>query len=97
MVATLILSATALASALFVLRQQRLELMHQVAKLHTQIRHTRQDLWERQVRIAAHAKLPQLQQSIKQAQLELESWVPVDADQQPFLLVAGEVPHDEQP
>jgi hypothetical protein len=49
----LVIFAALLALGTLIMRQQRLEAMHQMVKSHSQINHDRQAIWDYQVRIAS--------------------------------------------
>lgn len=68
----------AVAAALLSLRQQRLQTMHEIARLHEQMDAARQRTWDLQVRIAQQLEPGALQAALKRASLELEPLVPMD-------------------
>jgi len=68
----LVLFAILLGMSLFVLRQQRLHLMNQVAVVYGQIQRSRQELWDLQVRIAEQAQPQKLREAIWRTRLDLE-------------------------
>jgi len=72
MVAALIAFATLVGTMLYAMRQQRLQYMHQITALHSQVNQHRQDLWDLQTKIAKSVGPMKLHESIEQAQLELE-------------------------
>ena len=75
-VLVVMLLAVLTASALLTLRQRRIEINHDVAKLHGQIREARYDLWNVQTSIAEHLNPRLMRASIVRAELELEPIVP---------------------
>ena len=81
-------------SVLFALRQRRLQLMHDVTQLHSQIRHDRQRLWNLQVQIAKQTKPDRLHQAITHTGLEVEPITPAAGNGRPVpLLTAAEPDH----
>jgi len=77
--AVCVILAVAIAMSLLALRQRRIDQMHQIAAHHREMRQARQQLWQLQVQIADELKPASLQESIKQAGLELEPVIPVTA------------------
>jgi cell division protein FtsL len=69
---------TVLAAVLLGLRQQRLQMMHEMARTHSQINTARQDVWDLQVRIAERMEPEFLRAAIQRAGLELEPITPSD-------------------
>jgi cell division protein FtsL len=59
-------------SAVFSLRQQRLELMHEITGLHRQMNRDRQRTWDMQVRIADRTRPGALRDAIARAGLDME-------------------------
>lgn len=72
MVVVLIAFAILVGTMLYAMRQQRLQYMHQITALHSQVNQHRQDLWDLQTKIAQSVGPMKLHESIEQAQLELE-------------------------
>ena len=68
--------ATAIAAALLALRQQRLTLMHDMARLREQMDTSRRATWDMQVRIAGKMDPPRLAKAIERAKLKLEPSTP---------------------
>ncbi len=68
----LILAGTATAAALLWLRQQRLELAHDIANAHRQIDEARQATWDLQVKVACYVEPNSLNQALARAELKLE-------------------------
>lgn len=77
----LVMVTTVVGATLLGLRQQRLQLMHEMAGLHSQIDQARQATWDMQIRIAELAEAGALEQAIERAQLELEPVTPSDLEQ----------------
>lgn len=71
-----ILAVAAVAVVLLGYRQQRFESMHEMAKLHSQINNSRQEIWETQVRIAGRLQPERLAKSIERSKLALQPAVP---------------------
>lgn len=67
-----ILFATVIGSALLDMRQQRLETMHAMVRLHREMDDVRQKTWDLQVRIAGHTEPEKLREAVEQADLSLE-------------------------
>ncbi len=68
----LIIAGTATAAALLWLRQQRVELAHEITTAHQQIDATRQATWDLQVKVAAFVEPNSLNQALARAELDLE-------------------------
>lgn len=77
----LVMVTTVVGATLLGLRQQRLQLMHEMAGLHSQIDRARQATWDMQTRIAQLTEAGALEQAIERAELELESVTPADITQ----------------
>lgn len=73
---TVVVFATAVAAVLLGLRQQRLQVMHEMAQLHAQINEDRQAMWDLQVRIAERMQPEALHEAIARAGLEVEPITP---------------------
>ena len=86
----LIVASVLAATALLALRQQRYELGHQMVETTRRIDQTRRELWDVKTRLAARVNPRTLNQAIAQAQLKLETLVPLDAakPQPPATVVA---------
>ncbi len=69
---TALVLAVVIGSAVFTLRQQRLELMHEIAGLHGQMNRDRQATWDTQVRIAEHTGPEALNEALTRVGLEME-------------------------
>lgn len=80
-----IVFAAAVGAALLGLRQHRLELMHDMVRVHREMDAVRQQTWDVQVRIAEQLEPEALRQAIEQADLSLEPAAP------PALLPQGPV------
>ncbi len=78
LLALIIFTAT-VAVVLLGYRQQRLEVMNEMTRLHGQIDQSRQAMWDLQVKIADHVEPPALLKAIGRAQLKLESTTPVSS------------------
>ena len=74
-----IVFATAIGVVLLSLRQQRLAMMHDMAKLRDQMDVSRQQTWDMQVRIAAKIDPPRLAKAIERAKLKVEPNTPGSA------------------
>jgi hypothetical protein len=74
-----ILAIVLTAAALLALRQQRYELGHQMVETTRRIDQARRELWEVRTHLAARVNPHTLNQAIAQAQLKLETLVPLDA------------------
>ncbi len=66
-----IVCAGALAAVMLQLRQQRLELAHQLNKLHEDIEHVQIQLWNQQLQIATCTAPNAIQQTVKQYEMTL--------------------------
>jgi len=64
--------AVLIGSAVFSMRQQRLELMHEVTALHRQMNRDRQATWDTQVRIAGRTSPKALHDAIARSGLDME-------------------------
>lgn len=73
---TLIVFIAAVAVLVLSYRQQRLEMMNEMTRLHRQIDHSRQKMWDLQVKIADHIDPAALAKAIDRAHLKLESSTP---------------------
>jgi hypothetical protein len=69
---TVILFAAAIAMSLIYLRHQRLEMMNEMTRLHSQMNHSRQDVWDLQERIATKSQPAGLAAAITRTKLQLE-------------------------
>jgi len=76
-----VLFAAGVAAVILTLRHQRYETMHEMAMIHRQIDISRQNLWDRQTRIAAELKPELMRQTIEDARLKL---IPVAPTIQPI-------------
>lgn len=82
---TALVLAVVIGSAVFSLRQQRLELMHEITGLHRQMNRDRQATWDMQVRIAGRTRPEALRDAISRAGIEMEPAVaPAQATDGPF-------------
>lgn len=68
--------ATAVAAVLLGLRQQRLEMMNEMARMHGEINTSRQDVWDLQVKIAERMEPEALNAAIARVGLQLEPITP---------------------
>ncbi len=89
MMLALTVYVTVLGTALLWFRQERLHIMHAVAVLHTQINHTRQGLWDLQVRIADLTGPRALGDAIARSSLDMQPVTGVPGPSQPILSAAG--------
>ncbi len=69
---TALVLAVLIGTAIFNLRQQRLELMHEITVLHRQMNRDRQATWDAQVRIASQTSPKVLQEALARAGLTME-------------------------
>ena len=69
---TALVFAVAIGAAVFNLRQQRLELMHEITGLHRQMNSDRQATWDTQVRIAERAQPQALREALARAGMDME-------------------------
>lgn len=69
---TALVLAVLVGAAIFNLRQQRLELMHEITVLHRQMNQDRQATWDTQVRIASQTNPQALQDALTRAGLTME-------------------------
>ena len=60
-----------IAVGLLALRQEELELMHEMTKMHKQIDETRREIWDIQVKIAEESTPRELQDAMREANMEL--------------------------
>lgn len=67
---------TALAAVLLGMRQQRLQMMHEMARMHSKINASRQEVWDLQVKIAERMEPEFLKAAIARAELQLEPITP---------------------
>ena len=75
---TVVVFAAAVGAVLLGLRQQRLQLMHEMARTHAQMNRSRQDTWNLQVEIAEKTQPTELREAIDRLNLELEPITPTD-------------------
>ena len=85
---TVVIVATAVAAVLLGLRQQRLQLMHEMAAMHSRINDNRQVMWDLQVRIAERTQPEALHAALARAELEVQPIVP-DTPATPLTEVPG--------
>lgn len=69
---TALVLAVIVGAAVFNLRQQRLELMHEITVLHRQMNQDRQATWDTQVRIASQTNPQALRDALTRAGLTME-------------------------
>lgn len=69
---TALVLAVVIGAAVFNLRQQRLELMHEVTDLHREMNRDRQATWDTQVRIAQRAQPQALREALVRAGMVME-------------------------
>ncbi len=69
---TALVCVVVIGAAVFNLRQQRLELMHEVTDLHRQMNRDRQTTWDTQVRIAEQTQPEVLRDALVRSGLEME-------------------------
>jgi cell division protein FtsL len=67
-----------IAICLVQLRQQRLELNHQISQLHNEVESRQAKLWNQQLQIANITAPPALQASIGKQDLKLTNLAPID-------------------
>ena len=70
-------AAAAIALTLLQLRQQHMELSHQTAELHDQIRNRQARLWDQQIQIAIYTAPNAIQRTIDAHSLNLQPQRPV--------------------
>ena len=87
-----LLAAAFIAAMVLEYRQQRLEMMHEMAQLHRQIDTLRQETWDLQVRIAGELEPRRLGQALGRSGLALRPLVPTNIE--PGLLMMP-TPQDE--
>lgn len=75
--------AAATAMSLLALRQKRIDLMHEMAEHHAQMRHSRQELWQLQVEIADRLKPDKLRQAVQRTGLALQPVIPLEKENTP--------------
>lgn len=75
---TVVVFAAAVGAVLLGLRQQRLQLMHEMTRMHAQMNGSRQDTWDLQVKIAERTQPTELREAITRLNLELEPITPAD-------------------
>lgn len=73
-----IVGAAAIGAALLGMRQQRLQIMHQMAQLYRQMDQSRQETWDLQVEIAQRIRPEALRAAAERASLVLEPVMPAD-------------------
>ena len=66
-----LLSAAAIGTALLMLRQQHMELSHQTAAMHDQIRARQAKLWSQQLQIAVYTAPNAIERTVSNHQLHL--------------------------
>ena len=84
---TALVFAVLIGACLFNLRQQRLELMHEVTDLHRQMNRDRQATWDTQVRIAERTGPQALRDALARTGLEMEPAAehPAQPDESPLV------------
>ena len=82
---TALVIAVVIGACIFNLRQQRLELMHEVTDLHRQMNRDRQATWDTQVRIAERTQPEVLREALVRAGMEMEPAVTQDDENQPLV------------
>lgn len=82
---TALVIAMVIGACIFNLRQQRLELMHEVTDLHRQMNRDRQATWDTQVRIAERTQPEVLRKALVRAGMEMEPAVTQDVENQPLV------------
>ena len=82
---TALVFAVVIGACVFNLRQQRLELMHEVTDLHRQMNNDRQATWDTQVRIAERTQPEVLREALVRAGMEMEPAVTQDDENQPLV------------
>lgn len=71
-----IVFAVGIGAVLLGLRQQRLETMHDMVRMHREMDAVHQQTWDMQVRIANQLEPEMLREAVEQAQLTLEPVAP---------------------
>ncbi|WP_432799411.1 hypothetical protein [Poriferisphaera sp. WC338] len=87
-----IICAAAIGIGLLALRQQRLEMMHEMTRLHSEMDVIRRDIWEKQVKIAEKTDPQSLKEASARANLVLEPATPspTSATENNMRVVSGE-------
>ena len=80
-----VFSASIVALLLLQLRQQHLELSHQTARLHDQIRSRQAKLWDQQVQIAIYTAPNAIQQTVDAHSLNLKPQNPLPGGEQSWI------------
>lgn len=65
-----------IAVVLLGMRQERLASMHEMARLHSRMNHSRQAMWDLQVRVAGKTEPTRLTEALERAKLRLEPATP---------------------
>ncbi len=69
---TALIMAVVIGATVFHIRQQRLELMHEITVLHRQMNRDRQETWDVQVRIAQQAQPQALREALARVGMPME-------------------------
>jgi hypothetical protein len=89
-----LLAAAAISLTLLQLRQQHMELGHQTAELHDQIRGRQARLWDQQVQIAIYTAPNAIQRTVDADNLNLKPQRPVPGTKRSWIDVQPTVPTD---
>ena len=89
-----IFSASIIALLLLQLRQQHLELSHQTARMHDQIRSRQAKLWDQQVQIAIYTAPNAIQRTVDAHSLKLAPQQPLPGGKQSWIDVSRPVHGD---
>ena len=71
-----VVAAAAIGAVVLGLRQQRLQLMHEITKMHGQMNRQRHDIWDLQIRIADRLEPERLRHAVAGADLDVEPITP---------------------
>ncbi len=80
-----VFSAAIIALLLLQLRQQHLELSHQTARLHDQIRSRQAKLWDQQIQIAIYTAPNAIQRTVDAQNLKLTPQQPLPGGRQSWI------------
>lgn len=90
---TALVCVVVIGAGVFNLRQQRLELMHEITDLHRQMNRDRQTTWDAQVRIAEHTQPEALEEALQRSGLSMEPAVkPIPTTPDTPALESGQMP-----
>jgi hypothetical protein len=81
-----VVAAAGIAVVLLGLRQQRFEMMHEMAELHGKMNHSREQMWDLQVKIAGRVDPQRLAKALERAKLQLVNVTQPPAPKEPVLV-----------